>query len=42
VNEDVEEAEEAEEQAENTDSLSEAELPEEMECWGEGSSQDGE
>ena len=39
MNEEVEEADEAEEQEENTDSLSELELPDETECWGEGSSQ---
>lgn len=41
VNEDVEEADEAEEQVEKTDSLSELELPEEIECCGDGSSQVG-
>jgi hypothetical protein len=35
--EDVEDADEADEQAEKTESLSELELPEEVECWkGDG------
>jgi hypothetical protein len=41
VKDEVEEADEADEQEEKTDSLSEFELPDEMECWGEGSSQTG-
>jgi len=41
VKEDVDEADEADEQEEKTESLSELELPEEVECWGNGSSQMG-
>lgn len=41
VKEDVEETDEADEQDEKTDSLSELVLPREVECWGNGSSQEG-
>ena len=42
VYDDVEETDEADEQEEKTESLSELELPLEVECWGNGSSQVGE
>jgi hypothetical protein len=41
VKDDVEETDEADEQVEKTESLSELELPREVECWGNGSSQVG-
>jgi hypothetical protein len=41
VYDDVEDADETDEQEEKTESLSELELPDEVEYWGKGSSQVG-